>query len=305
MAIVLGPNRYGKAENRVVRIYREAPRHEIRDLNVSTALRGRFEAAHTDGDQSQVLPTDSQKQTVYAYAKTKAWDSIEQYALELARHFVDDIDPVHSARVEIEQFGWERVLVDGAEHDHTWVRRGPEVRTTAVTVDGSGKDQRTWIVGGIKDLTILKSTGSEFHGFLQDPYTVLEPTTDRVMATSLDANWRFTSSTLLPDVDWDAAYDTIRKALVETFATLHSLALQQTLYAMGRAALEACPFLAEIRLSAPNKHHFVYDLARFGIENKGEVFHADDRPYGLIQATALHDDAEDAGPAWDAYTGLV
>ena len=280
MAIVLGPNRYGKAENRVVRIYRDTPRHEIRDLNVSTALRGRFEAAHTDGDQSEVLPTDSQKQTVYAYAKTKAWDSIEEYALELARHFVDDIDPVRSARVEIEQFGWERVLVDGAEHDHTWVRRGPEVRTAAVTVEGSGEDQRTWIIGGIKDLTILKSTGSEFHGFLQDPYTVLEPTTDRVMATSLDASWRFSSSGTASGIDWDAAYDTIRKALVETFATLHSLALQQTLYAMGRAALEACPCLAEIRLSAPNKHHFVYDLARFGIENKGEVFHADDRPYG-------------------------
>ena len=305
MAIVLGPNRYGKAENRVVRIYRDTPRHEIRDLNVSTALRGRFEAAHTDGDQSEVLPTDSQKQTVYAYAKIKAWDSIEEYALELARHFVDDIDPVHSARVEIEQFGWERVLVDGAEHDHTWVRRGPEVRTAAVTVEGSGEDQRTWIIGGIKDLTILKSTGSEFHDFLQDPYTVLEPTTDRVMATSLDASWRFSSSGTAPDIDWDAAYDTVRKALVETFATLHSLALQQTLHAMGRSALEACPFLAEIRLSAPNKHHFVYDLARFGIENKGEVFHADDRPYGLIQATVFHDDAADAGPAWDAYTGLV
>ena len=304
MAIVLGPNRYGKAESRVVRIYRDTPRHEIRDLNVSTALRGRFEAAHTHGDQSAVLPTDSQKQTVYAYAKTKAWNAIEEYALTLARHFVDDIAPVHSARVEIEQFGWERVLVDGAEHDHTWVRRGPEVRTAAVTVAGSGEDQRTWIVGGIKDLTILKSTGSEFHGFLKDPYTVLEPTTDRVMATSLDAGWRFVSNGSL-DVDWDAAYATIRQALVETFASLHSLALQQTLYAMGRAALEACPFLAEIRLSAPNKHHFVYDLARFGIENNGEVFHADDRPYGLIQATVLHDDAEDAGPAWDSYTGLV
>ena len=304
MAIVLGPNRYGKAESRVVRIYRDTPRHEIRDLNVSTALRGRFEAAHTHGDQSAVLPTDSQKQTVYAYAKTKAWNAIEEYALTLARHFVDDIAPVHSARVEIEQFGWERVLVDGAEHDHTWVRRGPEVRTAAVTVAGSGEDQRTWIVGGIKDLTILKSTGSEFHGFLQDPYTVLEPTTDRVMATSLDAGWRFVSNGS-PDVDWDAAYATIRQALVETFASLHSLALQQTLYAMGRSALEACPFLAEIRLSAPNKHHFVYDLARFGIENNGEVFHADDRPYGLIQATVLHDDAEDAGPAWDSYTGLV
>jgi urate oxidase len=303
MAIVLGPNRYGKAENRVVRIYRDAPRHEIRDLNVSTALRGRFDAAHTRGDQADILPTDSQKQAVYAYAKTQAWNSIEEYALALARHFVDDIDPVHSARVEIEQFAWDRVRVDGAEHDHTWVRQGPEVRTAAVTVEGSTEHQRTWIVGGIKDLTILKSTGSEFHGFLQDPYTVLEPTSDRVMATSLNAGWRFASPSL--DVDWEAAYATVRKALVETFATLHSLALQQTLYAMGRAALEACPFLAEIRLSAPNKHHFVYDLARFGIENKGEVFHADDRPYGLIQATVTHDDAEDAGAAWDSYTGLV
>jgi urate oxidase len=245
--------------------------------------------------------------------ETAAWDSIEQYALALARHFVDDIEPVDSARVEIEQFAWERVLVDGTEHDHTWVRRGPEVRTAAVTVEGVGEARRTWVVGGIKDLTILKSTGSEFHGFLQDPYTVLEPTTDRVMATSLDAGWRFAGLGLGADadvdtdaaIDWDAAYTAVRKALVETFATLHSLALQQTLHAMGRAALEACPSLAEIRLSAPNKHHFAYDLARFGIENAGEVFHADDRPYGLIQATVLHDDAEDAGPAWDSYTGLV
>jgi urate oxidase len=231
-----------------------------------------------------------------------AWDAIEQYALALARHFVDDIEPVESARVEVEQFAWDRVTVDGAEHDHTWVRRGPEVRTAAVTVAGAGEGQRVWVVGGVKDLTILKSTGSEFHGFLQDPYTVLEPTTDRVMATSLIAGWRF--STL--DVDWESAYSTIRQTLVATFASVHSLALQQTLYAMGRAVLEACPYIAEVRLSAPNKHHFAYDLARFGIENNGEVFHADDRPYGLIQVTVAHDDAEDdAGAAWDSFTGLV
>ncbi|MDX6365887.1 MAG: urate oxidase, partial [Nocardioidaceae bacterium] len=67
MSIVLGANQYGKAENRVVRIYRDTQRHEIRDLNVSTALRGDFAAAHLEGDQSRVLPTDTQKQTVYAY----------------------------------------------------------------------------------------------------------------------------------------------------------------------------------------------------------------------------------------------
>jgi urate oxidase len=301
MAIVLGPNRYGKAENRVVRIYRDTPRHEIRDLNVSTALRGRFDAAHLEGDQAAVLPTDSQKQTVYAYAQRADWDAIEQYALALARHFVDDIEPVDCARVEVEQFAWERATVDGAEHEHTWVRRGPEVRTAAVTVAGTGDAQGTWVVGGVKDLMILKSTGSEFHSFLQDPYTVLQPTADRVMATSLAAGWRFAGS----DADWEAAYDTVRRVLVETFACVHSLALQQTLYAMGRAVLEACPFLVEVRLSAPNKHHFVYDLERFGLNNEGEVFYADDRPYGLIQAAVLRDDAPHAGPAWDSFTGLV
>lgn len=86
---------------------------------------------------------------------------------------------------------------------------------------------------------------------------------------------------------------------------MHSLALQQTLYEMGKAVLEAFDIVAEVRLSAPNKHHFVYDLARFGIDNDNEVFHADDRPYGLIQATVTRDDAPDAGPAWHQYTGLV
>jgi urate oxidase len=176
------------------------------------------------------------------------------------------------------------------------------VRTASVTVEGSGEAEQVWVTGGLKDLVILKSTGSEFTGFLTDPYTVLEPTTDRVMATSLTARWRFTEHS---DLDWEASYAGIRQVLVRQFASLHSLALQQTLYAMGRAVLEAYGFVAEVRLSAPNKHHFLYDLSPFGLENAGEVYHADDRPYGLIQASVLRDDAADAGPAWHGFTGLV
>ena len=156
MAIILGDNQYGKAENRLVRIYRDAPRHEIRDLNVSTALRGDFAAAHLDGDQSRVLPTDTQKNTVFAFAKLHGVGAIEDYALTLARHFVTDIEPVEAARVDVEEFAWQRAVVDGAEHDHTWTRTGPQVRTAAVTVDVSGEH----VIGGIKDLVLLKSTGS-------------------------------------------------------------------------------------------------------------------------------------------------
>ncbi|MDY6871057.1 MAG: urate oxidase [Actinomycetota bacterium] len=295
--IILGRNQYGKAENRVVRIYRDTPRHEIHDINVSTCLRGDFGAAHLTGDQSKVLPTDTQKQTAYAYAKEKGLLSIEDYGLALARHFVHDVEPVQGARVEIDEYAWERAVVDGVEHDHTWIRKGQEVRTAAVTVDGDGE----WVIGGLKDLVILKSTGSEFAGFLEDDYTILEPTHDRVMATSLIAQWRFTAT----DVDWEATYTGVKEQLVKQFAVVQSLALQQTLYEMGKAVLEGYPAIAEVRLSAPNKHHFLYDLSPFGIQNNNEVFNADDRPYGLIQTTVTRDDAPDAGCAWDLQQGWL
>ena len=299
MAIVLGPNQYGKAENRVVRIYRDAPRHEIRDLNVSSALRGDFTAAHLSGDQTSVLPTDTQKQTIYAYALQVGVGEIEEFALALGRHFVHDVAPVTGCRIEVDEYAWERVLVDGGtrEHDHTWVRRGQETRTTVLTVEGSEEH----LVSGFKDLVVLKSTGSEFHDFLVDEYTTLVPTNDRVMATSMTARWRYVGT----EVDWGKAYASIRQILLEQFATVQSLALQQTLYAMGRAVLEAHEEVAEIKFSAPNKHHFVYDLSPFGLENHNEVFHADDRPYGLIQATVLRDDAPPAGRAWDTVPAFA
>ena len=98
-----------------------------------------------------------------------------------------------------------------------------------------------------------------------------------------------------------ASFDDARRALVDTFAAHHSLSLQQTLYAMGSAVLDVCAPVAEVRLSMPNKHHFVVDLAPFGLSNDNEVFHADDRPYGLIEGAVVRDGAPDAGPCWDPY----
>ena len=295
---VLAANQYGKAENRVVRIYRDTARHEIRDVNVSTALRGDFTAAHLRGDQSRVLPTDSQKNTCYAYAKEKGLRDVETYALTLGRHFVDDVEPVTGARIEVEEYAWDRVTVDGREHDHTWVRRGSEVRTTVVTVEGAD----AWVVSGLKDLVLLKSTGSEFTGFLTDEYTTLAETHDRIMSTSLVARWRYTGT---DGIDYDTTWADAKRIMLEKFATVHSLALQQTLWEMGGAVLAAHPEIAEIKLSAPNRHHFVYDLSPFGLDNAGEVFHADDRPYGLIQCAVTRPDAPDPGLAWATVPGFA
>jgi urate oxidase len=186
------------------------------------------------------------------------------------------------------------------------VRRGTDTRTTVVTVDGRGDDRRVWVVSGLSDLTVLKSTGSEFKGFLKDRYTTLQETDDRIMATSLTARWRYTFDGAASDaLDWNSTYDEIRAILLAAFAETYSRALQETLYVMGSKVLEAHPEVAEIRFSAPNKHHFLYDLTPFGLENNGEVFIAADRPYGLIEATVTRDDAGDAGDAWTAVPGFV
>ncbi len=317
MSIVLGANQYGKAETRVVRIYRDTDRHEIRDLNVSTTLRGDFADAHVRGQQAQVLPTDSQKNTCFAYAKEKGVGEIEEYALELARHFASDIESVAMARVEVDEYRWERVSVAGSEHPHTFVRAGQDIRTAAVTVAGQGSAQQAWVVSGLKDLVVLKSTGSEFAGFLKDRYTTLAETSDRVLATSLTARWRYqaagatsaagaisaagaASAAGAGGAYWGEAHAQIRQILLERFAQVHSLALQQTLWAMGQGVLEARDDVAEIRLSAPNKHHFLADLSPFGLQNPGEVFYAADRPYGLLQCAAERGDAQPAGPAWES-----
>ena len=277
MPIRLGANRYGKAENRVVRIHRDTARHEITDLSVSTHLRGSFDAAHTTGDQAAVLPTDTQRNTVFAFAKEHRVRPIEDYALRLARHFVETVPAVTGALVEVEEYRWNRI--DG--HDHAFTRDGGWVRTTAVDVEGD----TAVVTSGVTDLALLKSTGSEFHGFHTDRYTTLAETKDRVLATSLTATWRYGTT----DVAWDAVHADVLATLTGSFARIHSLALQQSLFGMGKAVLETHAEIKEISFVAPNKHHVLVDLTPFDLENPGEVFIATDRPFGLIEVSVVRE----------------
>ncbi|MBV9578134.1 MAG: urate oxidase [Chloroflexi bacterium] len=289
MTLILGKNQFGKAEVRVVRVSRDGERHALADLNVSISLAGDFTNVHLTGDNANVLTTDAQKNTVYAFARDGVGE-IEDFGLRLARHFVDTYSAVERARVHVQAFGWDRVQVDGAEHPHAFVRQGSECRTATVTcVDG-----QAWVVSGLTDLVVLKSGGSEFWGFLKDGYTTLPETTDRILATSVTARWRHSS----PTADWAGSFAESRRVLIETFACKHSLSLQATLYAMGEAVLQAQPEIAEIRMAMPNKHHYVVDLTPFGRDNPNEVFRAEDRPYGLIEGSVLRDDAPEPGWAW-------
>ena len=162
MTIVLGDNQYGKSETHVVRVTKKGRTHEIKDLNVSIALAGDFADTHLTGDNSKVVPTDTQKNTIFAFAH-EPMGEIEDFAIRLARHFVGEFASVYRARVAIEEQPWSRV------HDHAFVSAGSEKRLAAVTCTDDGP----WVVAGVADLVVLKSTGSEFHGYIKDRFTTL------------------------------------------------------------------------------------------------------------------------------------
>jgi urate oxidase len=290
---ILGQNQYGKAENRVVKITRDGATHHIRDLNVSVALTGDLDEVHYSGSNANVLPTDTTKNTVFAFAKEQGIESAEQFGIALARHFVDSTEPIRSARIRIEEYAWERIAASAGQAPHSFVRRGQEIRTAQITYDGTACQ----VLSGLKGLTVLNSTDSEFWGYIKDRYTTLKEDYDRILATEVSAVWRHNWSGRDGETapEWQCSYDWTREIMLRAFAETYSLSLQQTLYQMGAQVIEGRPELEEIRFSMPNKHHFKADLEPFGIKNEtadGAVYIAADRPYGLIEATVLRDGAE-------------
>jgi urate oxidase len=290
--VVLGKNQYGKAENHVVRINRDTDRHEIRDLVVTSQLRGDLEEVHTLGDNAHCVPTDTQKQTVFAFAQQYGIESPEQFLLKLADHFTGEFDWITGGRWAAQEHTWNRIN----DHDHCFVQHKDEVRTAVVVADG---EERT-VISGFKDLTVLKSTQSGFTGYPKDKYTVLPETEDRIMSTDVATRWRYNTT----DVDYDAVYADVKKIILAKFTDHYSKALQETLYLMGKAVIEAHPEIDEIKFSCPNKHHFVYDLGFCGLENDKETHWAADRPYGLIEATIQRKGAAENESAWMGIAGF-
>lgn len=286
--VVLGQNQYGKAENRVVRIARDGATHHIKDLNVSVALSGDMDEVHYSGSNASVLPTDTTKNTVYAFAKEHGIESAEQFGIHLARHFVTSQEAIHRARIRIEEYTWERIEHAG-KGAHSFVRKGQETRLTQITYDGSSWE----VVSGLKDLTVMNSTDSEFWGYVKDKYTTLPEAYDRILATEVSGRWRYNWTDDAQEMpDWDASYEQTKKHMLQAFAETYSLSLQQTLYQMGARILDSVGTIDEVRFSLPNKHHFLVDLEPFGLKNENEVYFAADRPYGLIEATVLREGSE-------------
>ena len=272
----LGENNYGKADIHLLKVVRDSPRHEIKDVTVRLGMTGDFDAAHMEGDNSGLLATDTVRNTVYALAKQGFAGSIEDFGQELVAHMVKTGPKVHGAFVELTQHLWERAEAGGQQHDHAFVRQMPK-RTARVEGDG----QTFQVVSGLQELYLLKTTRSGWAGYLLDErFTTLPETHDRIMASYVTARWEYAHS----QVDYDNVWLRVYRQLQETFTDHDSPSLQRTLYLMGEAVLTCCPEISRIWFQMPNKHHLKYNLERFGLENNNEIFHVDPEPYGLMEA---------------------
>jgi len=280
VAAHLGPNRYGKDGIRLVLVSRpdgdDGP-HTLRDLTVDVRLEGEFEVVHTEGDNSSVLPTDTMRSTVYALAQHHLTGSIEAFGIGLTERFLSVSPAATVAEVTLREHSWGRVQVDGSTHPHAFVGGSAECATAVVTRTSTSGPV---VCSGISGLTLLRTRGSAFSGFLRDEFTVLVETEDRIMATEAAADWTYGE-------DDQPSYDDVRAAarvaLIDTFSNHPSASVQHTLYAMGEAVIDACPDIDAVRLRMPNKHHIPVDLSAVGLTNDRAVFVATDRPFGVIE----------------------
>lgn len=270
-------HRYGKSRVRILKINREGAQHWPKELAVSVMLEGNFKASYTESGNQLVVPTDTIKNTVNLFAKEKLGRENEEFGLALGAHFLATYPQVHQAEIHLAEHCWDRVMVGGAPHAHSFQERGAATPfANVVCMRGSNK-----VESGITNLLILKTTGSGFEGFARDKFTTLRETHDRILATKLKAVWTYEK----PPPQYSATNQAILSAMLEDFAREYSPSVQRTLFRMGEAALNAAPEISNITLTLPNQHCLLVDLSPFGSENKNELFVPTDEPHGVIEGT--------------------
>jgi urate oxidase len=278
----LASNRYGKSRVRVIRVTRHESHHDLDEWTVQVLLTGDFETAHTVGDNSKILPTDTMKNTVYFVARQSKAVSIEDYAKELIDFLLSRNPQVSGAEVVIESHLWKRLTVDGQPHPAAFMHGSDERQTARVS---RRQGEAFTIVSGLDRLHILKTGKSGFFGYIKDELTTLPETKDRLFGTVLKAEWPYRTSAIEDGIDFNKVRRHLRETMLSTFAKHDSLSVQHTLFAMGEAALAHTDIIDEVYMLMPNKHNLLIDMGRFGRDNPNHIFVPTDEPHGTIEAT--------------------
>lgn len=294
MSTELKDSTYGKDNVKFLKVKKDPKNpkvQEVMEATVRCLLVGDFDVSYTEADNSVIIPTDTVKNTILVEAKKFDTFPIERFAAHLAEHFVNKYSWVSGVNIYIKQHKWSKYLVNGKLHDHSFVKDGEELRTASLSYKRSGEFT---LESGIKDLTVLKSTNSMFYGYNNCDYTTLEPTTDRILSTDVDAVWKWDSKKLgsiksiyklAQQGVFDKAFKGARDTTLTIFALENSPSVQATMYNMCHEILGAFPLIETVSYALPNKHYFLLDFSWKGEDNENELFYPSPHPNGLIKCT--------------------
>ncbi|ODV63079.1 urate oxidase [Ascoidea rubescens DSM 1968] len=293
---VLVDSIYGKDNVKFLKIKRDPSNPKIQDVievTVKVLLKGAFDVSYTKADNSPIVPTDTVKNTILIKARTEDPFLVENFANILASHFLAKYDHISSVDVDIIQLRWSKYLVNDKFHDHSFIKDGDEKRICHLFRSRVGDFKLT---SGIKDLTLLKSTGSMFYGYNKCDYTTLKPTNDRILSTDVDASWVWSNqitSSNISDLSnnglFDKTYASARKITLDLFATQNSPSVQATMYDMASEILKTSSKIKSVTYTLPNKHYFLMDFSWFNNLKNDEVFYPSPHPNGLINCTVTRD----------------
>lgn len=275
---------YGKHAVRVSKIKR--PRqaaaanelHEFVEVSVNIELDGDFQPSYVARDNSLVVATDTCRNTIYVLAKDDPIETIEDFGTSIARHFLRAYSHISRVQVQLEQHLWHRL----PSSSYGFIGTDKEQPTSTIEAH---RETGLQITSGIQNLMIAKTTESGFSNFHRDEYRTLPDVDDRILATNAKASWTYK---VAPE-SFAVARQRIRSSMLRTFLDHYSHSVQETLYRMGCAALDAEPTVEAIHLEMPNKHHIQFNLVPFGRTNDNEIFVVTDEPYGFISATVARE----------------
>ncbi|XP_012262483.2 uricase [Athalia rosae] len=277
---------YGKNHVKLLYVHRDGARHEIREYEVDTHLRLETQKDYLEGDNEDIIATDSQKNTVYLLAKKHGVQTPEEFGLLICAHFLYTYKHVAEVNVNVEEYPWQRHRVDGEQHNHAFVFTPIVTRYSQVT---QLRNESPRIRGGLKNLRVLKTTQSSFTDFIQDEYRTLPDAADRVFSTEVTASWDFSTS---HGVNFDAVWGTVKDCILANFAGppqtgIYSPSVQNTLYLTEKCVLDKVDQIQSIEMRMPNKHYFTLDMSKFSKLVQGEnqeVYLPVDKPAGIIYA---------------------
>ncbi|GMH77594.1 hypothetical protein TL16_g07466 [Triparma laevis f. inornata] len=280
---------HGKAKVRVMKVVRTEAKHFCYEYSVDTTLFSpTYERVFTKDDNTELVATDTQKNTVYVVCKRSKADTPEQFAVDLVKHFLSEYEILTGAEALVRQVVWERAVVNGEEHDHGWIKRGPELNVGNAKLD---RLSGLTVTSKLSGYTIFKSTQSGFANYLQDNYTLLPPCEERCLSTEMDATWSYVEGCEVGSGEYDFAG--MRKKVVGNLVKgifgpakggVFSVSLQATIYDAGCLVLTESDDVKDIKIETPNKHYIPYrQLAQLGETFEDDIFVPTDEPSGTIQ----------------------